>query len=1397
MMNGGSFRRRMKRRARIEQKWSSQIEPLEDRTLLSANHSSMEYIGSTAFAINQVHLANQNGQFLSGPIAGDALNVAQQFLATQAGALGLTPSDLENTVLKNRYVSEHTGVTHLYLRQTLNGIEIADADLNINVAADGSVINIGSSFVSGLAGMTTTTVVPSLSAISAVSTLASNLGYSVGDAPSVVEFTGGISQSTLLNLESLSLDAIPMELQYVTSADGQLRLGWNVVARTPDGDHWIDASVDASTGELLRLSDWVDNASYEVFPIPIEGPLDGGRSVVVDVHDPEASPYGWHDVDGVDGAEFTDTRGNNVSAQEDVDADNMGGFRPDGGAELNFSFPLDLNSEPDVYQSAAIANLFYVNNVSHDISYKYGFTEAAGNFQVNNYGRGGLGGDAVQADAQDGSGFDNANFFTPPDGMQPRMQQFLFTYTTPMRDSDLANEIILHEYFHGISNRLTGGAANSSALFALQSGGMGEGWSDWWALMVTQKTTDGQFDSYPVGNYVLGDPVDGPGIRRFPYSFDMTVNPLTYGDFNGGFPNNQVHNAGEIWASTLWDLNWLLIDKFGFDSDLYNGTGGNNLTMQLVMDGLKLQPANPSFLDGRDAILLADQILTGGANHDEIWTAFARRGMGVSASDGGSANSPVVIEAFDLPAVAPVAMNDSAVTLEDTPVSINVLLNDVDPDGFILPSTINIIAGPLSGTAQVNPLNGQVLYTPAPNFFGIDVFSYTVADNSGLVSNPATVTIAVSPVNDAPVAVNDTAGTAVNSPVLIDVLANDFDIDSQINRSSLQILQQPSHGSTLIDFGTQRVMYQPDPGFAGADTFTYRMTDAEGAFSNIARVIVRVGDPVGFTGAVYADRDNDGAFDLDELGIPGVTITITKTDGPVTFSVTTQTGADGRYSLSEGFGGGYVLPAGDYSITETHPSPFLDGIDSMGSPAALIVANDAFHNITLGSGQVAAGYLFGERGLNAEFLAQHPELRRFFASTEPGNPANPGESLAPLFVSPGDAVGAVSNAGFSLRTSNNVVPAGLPGFNFGLPQWHPISGDWNGDGIDSIGAYNSDTATFFLTDSNNGVTTYPAFNYGLPGWVPMAGDWNGDGIDTIGVYNPATATFFLRNHNSTGVADVPAFNYGIPNWVPLAGDWEGLGIDTIGVYNPDTATYFLRFTNDSGTADVAPFNYGMPGWQPVMGDWNDDGIETAGVYNPATSTFFLRNSNTSGDGEIVFNHGTPGSAVLAGHWMPMSGSPLLLDGEAAPVTSSDVLLTREDVMPLLSEAIGKWTAAGLDLDAVSQLADVEIFVTDLPGRQLGLTTDHGIYLDLNAAGREWFIDSSPGEDAEFALDSNAQSDAEGRVDFLTVLVHELGHVLGLDDHDDDSLDIMYESLAAGSRREPTASAVDLVLATEE
>ena len=190
---------------------------------------------------------------------------------------------------------------------------------------------------------------------------------------------------------------------------------------------------------------------------------------------------------------------------------------------------------------------------------------------------------------------------------------------------------------------------------------MGEGWSDYVALVALIDTElddpDGVRGIFP---YVVFEPPrTGPGLRPRPYSRTWDIQPFSYDSIKtGGWLANAAgnptslsapHGIGHGWASILWDMTWDLIDKHGFNPNLYDdwSTGGNNLAFQLVVDGLKIQGCNPTFITGRDAILAADQVLTGGENQCTIWAAFARRGLGFGANDGGTTSRNDGTEAFD------------------------------------------------------------------------------------------------------------------------------------------------------------------------------------------------------------------------------------------------------------------------------------------------------------------------------------------------------------------------------------------------------------------------------------------------------------------------------------------------------------------------------------------------------------------------------------------------------------------------------------------------------------------------------------------------------------------------------------------------------------------------------
>jgi hypothetical protein len=181
---------------------------------------------------------------------------------------------------------------------------------------------------------------------------------------------------------------------------------------------------------------------------------------------------------------------------------------------------------------------------------------------------------------------------------------------------------------------------------------MGEGWSDWFALALTGHPSDTATTRRGVGSYLIYQPADGNGIRPMPYTTDMAVNPSTYASVADVANISQPHGIGYVWNTMLWEMYWNLVDRYGYNSNIYgaSNTGGNNLAMQLVMDGLKIQPCLPGFVDGRNAILTADMALTGGANQCEIWRGFAKRGLGVSASQGLSTSRTDGVPAFDMPA---------------------------------------------------------------------------------------------------------------------------------------------------------------------------------------------------------------------------------------------------------------------------------------------------------------------------------------------------------------------------------------------------------------------------------------------------------------------------------------------------------------------------------------------------------------------------------------------------------------------------------------------------------------------------------------------------------------------------------------------------------------------------
>ena len=540
---------------------------------------------------------------LSEPADGPATQVAKSFLRKHNQIFGLKGGDIRQLELENE--DPDGGVTFLNYVQTINGVKVFQGQVQVAVSAKGEVVSVmeGQIIPDGEIDVT-----PALTESEAITEAFKYSGRQVAGGFETVEgHARAGDRAKFRNPLGPSFDDILSELRIMRVGDRGV-LAWHIYVDAGPSE-WYEICIDANTGALLfRYNLYADVAQGTVF---VQHPGAGGRTLQSFVGDTTINTAaGWMGTSTV-------TTGNNVEAYLDTDANNS----PDpnnttglsnghaSAANQDFTFPFTLGVDPRTQRPAVVTNLFYFINVAHDFHYRLGFTESAGNFQVNNFGRGGVGNDSVRGEAQDGSGTNNANFATPPDGSRPRMQQFLFTQGTSSladdRDSSQDGDVVMHEFGHGVSNRLVGGPQNTSCLGGTQAGAMGEGWSDYWAITF--------FNDGRVGDYVTNNATSG--IRRAAYTIPANTIHDSYADLgNQGF---QVHRDGEIWAATLWDLRNEL---------------GAAVADRIVLEGMKFTPCSPSFLNARDGILQADQAVNGGANRCRIWTVFARHGMGVSAS---------------------------------------------------------------------------------------------------------------------------------------------------------------------------------------------------------------------------------------------------------------------------------------------------------------------------------------------------------------------------------------------------------------------------------------------------------------------------------------------------------------------------------------------------------------------------------------------------------------------------------------------------------------------------------------------------------------------------------------------------------------------------------------------
>ena len=569
--------------------------------------------------------------FLTGatrPAGEKHADVLVNFLKENNSLIGMTQSQIDDLEVAADYTNPNGILSWVELNQKINGVPVFRGEVKAGFTKTGQVIRVLNNLAPGLDYNTVSRDFGSPEA--AVRIAANNINHKI----KIEEQTANVAQSTDLKTVFGSGDwATTAEKMYFPTEPGVVVPAYRVLIWEPVNAFYV--VVDANTGIALWrkniVNDQTQSATYNVYtnpasminvaknPAPIvPGILDPGlgtqgaiipRNNVTLVGNEAPNTFnntGWI-TDGANGTNgFTD--GNAVEAGLDIVAPN-GVDAPVSGATRVFNFaynpapgspaPGDAPTLP-AYRDGAVTQLFYINNRYHDALYQLGFTEAARNFQNTNFTGMGVGADRVSAEAQDSSGTNNANFATPADGGRGRMQMFIFTGPTPDYDGDLDADIVVHEHTHGLSNRLIG---NSTGLGNNRGGSMGEGWSDFYGLALLSNpataagsiNTTGDWATFLLTatytyNYYYG-------IRRFPYAIrsftggpgNLPHSPQTFADIDaaqisnadGAFARNptfantatEVHNAGEIWCSALFEARWRFTVRLGNAGRLRDADG--------------------------------------------------------------------------------------------------------------------------------------------------------------------------------------------------------------------------------------------------------------------------------------------------------------------------------------------------------------------------------------------------------------------------------------------------------------------------------------------------------------------------------------------------------------------------------------------------------------------------------------------------------------------------------------------------------------------------------------------------------------------------------------------------------------------------------------------------------
>ncbi|HEY0049607.1 MAG TPA: M36 family metallopeptidase, partial [Pyrinomonadaceae bacterium] len=1140
-------------------------------------------------------------EFLTPPSDVKRSDILRSFIKQNNELVGMTNQQIDSLKTFADYTNPDGNLSFVELNQEINGIPVFRGEVKAGFAKNGQMIRVVNNLAPGLD-------YNSLSAdfrnpVDAVKAAARHINHELTPA----DTTRNEAESNNLKVTFGTGDsATTAEKMYFPTEPGVAVPAWRVTLYQKVDAYYV--MVDAEIGTMLwrknLVADQTQSATYNVYanpnafinvadnPAPLSpGPINptlGTQGAVISrtnvTRIGNEAPFTFNNNGWInDGQNITD--GNAVEAGLDVVAPDGVDAPVTGDPNRTFTSlwnPPPGNPAPGDAPTAtearrgAVIQMFYAVNWWHDEMYRLGFTEQARNFQHDNFGRGGLGNDRIRAEGQDSSGTNNANFLTNADGTRGRMQMYTWTGPTPDYDGTGDAEVIIHEVSHGLSNRLHG---NNSGLGG-QGGMMGEGWGDWYALAMLSEPTDPINGVYALGGYATHLAAAGytsnyyHGIRRFPKAViaftgpnGLPHNPLTFRYLNTGCdtlvgttttnPNSayprgpfgttgscaQVHNAGEIWSSALWEVRALMITRLGWAT-------GNRRVMQVVTDGMKLAPLNPTFLQERDAIITAGAALPlapeASADVADIREGFRRRGMGFSAS---VQSSTAVTEAFDFPNVVmtnPFSVSDSTGDNDGYPEpGENVLLSVAVTN--TTGSTINNVVATVAGGGSANygniadgaTVTRQIPYTvPAAAICGnMHQVSITVSSDAG-AQLPQTREFRLgAPVGGAPATFSNTAAVTINDNAAATPYPSNVTVSGltgnkviRLNLSGLSHTFPADVDILLVGPGGQKFMVMSDLG-GSDDVANINVSLTDTATSALPTSLL--------TSGTYRPGNSDTTTDVMPAPAPAA-----------------------PYSNP--------APAG----TATFASTFGSDGSTMNGTWALYVRDDAGTDV---------GAMTG--GWSLTF-----EANDFVCVADPG--ATP-KSRADF-----DGDGKTDLSVFRPSEGNWYMQRSTAGFSavqFGASADTIVPADYDGDGKTDIAVFRN--GTWFRLNSSNGAFSAPSF--GQAGDIPQAADFDGDQKADLVVFRPSTGDWY-RINSSNGAFDKQHF--GIAGDKPVVGDYDGDSKADVAVFRPSNATWY-RLNSNGGALVIAQF--GLATDMPVPADYNGDNKDDLAVFRPSNGTWYI------------------------------------------------------------------------------------------------------------------------------------------------------------------------------------------------